>query len=201
MKTRPAVAIRFALALSMLLLAAPATATFAGGDVNFLLGMKPLDKNDWAPVEDQGAFGAEVTFGKETWPVWIAVDYFATAAVEQRVPINVGGFVTSGDITGTTFEFDFGIRKIWGKHRTRPFLGGGVGVVGATFDADVTDDSDQTAAAWAGGGVFWRLGRRFNLGGSVRWSDAKVSLFENDDVQAGGLTYGLILGWGWPISF
>jgi hypothetical protein len=197
MPTRPAIAIRFALALSILLLAAPATAAFAGGDVNFLLGMKPLDKDEWDPVESQGAFGAEVTFGKETWPVWIAVDYFATAAVEERVPINVGGFVTSGDITGTTFEFDFGIRKIWGKNRTRPFLGGGVGVVGATYDADVTDDSDETAAVWAGGGVFWRLGRRFNLGGSVRWSDAQVTLFGND-VQAGGFTYGLLLGWGWP---
>jgi hypothetical protein len=50
---------------------------------------------------------------------------------------------------------------------------------------------------WAGGGVFWRLGRRFNLGGTVRWSDAQVTLFDND-VQAGGVTYGLLLGWGWP---
>ncbi|HET8947552.1 MAG TPA: hypothetical protein VFQ07_11275 [Candidatus Polarisedimenticolia bacterium] len=197
MKTRPASGMHFAVALSICLLAAPAAAAFAGGDVNFLLGFKPLDKNDWGPVEDQGAFGAEVTFGRETWPVWIAIDYFATAAVEERVPINVGGFVTSGDITGTTFELDFGLRKIWGRKKTRPFFGAGVGVVGATYDADVVDDSDQTAAVWAGGGVFWRLGRRFNLGGSVRWSDAQVTLFDND-VQAGGLTYGLLLGWGWP---
>jgi len=197
MTTRRVIGMRFALALSILLLASPVTAAFAGGDANFLLGAKPLDKNDWDPVQDQGAFGAEVTFGRNTWPVWIAVDYFVSAAVEERVPINIGGFVTSGDITGTTFEFDFGIRKIWGKKRTRPFLGGGVGVVGATYDADVTDDSDQTAAVWAGGGVFWRLGRRFNLGGTVRWSDAQVTLFDND-VQAGGVTYGLLLGWGWP---
>jgi hypothetical protein len=196
MKT-PAIGRRFALALSIVLLAAPATAAIAGGDVNVLLGMKPLDESDWAPVEKQGAFGVEVTFGREAWPVWIAIDYFGTAAVEEVVPINVGGIVTFGDITGTTFEFDFGVRKIWGSKRTRPFLGGGVGVVGATFDADIASDSDQTAAVWAGGGVFWRLGRRFNIGGSVRWSDAQVTLFDND-VQAGGFTYGLLLGWGWP---
>jgi len=38
--------------------------------------------------------------------------------------------------------------------------------------------SDQTVGPWAGGGV----------------SDAQVTLFDKD-VQAGGFTYGLLLGW------
>ncbi|HYV20641.1 MAG TPA: hypothetical protein VFC25_16580 [Verrucomicrobiae bacterium] len=61
-----------ALALSLFaLLLAPATA-YAGGDVNFLIGGKPF-MNGWDPVGNQSTFGVEVTFGRETWPVWIAI--------------------------------------------------------------------------------------------------------------------------------
>lgn len=192
--TQRIVSLRSALALLLLVLAAPVGAAFAGGDANILLGVKPLDKDDWAPVEDQGALGVEVTFGKESWPVWIAIDYFATADVEED--IQVFGF-GGQDIVGSTVEFDLGVRKIWGKKKTRPFLGGGVGLIGATLDLDIDDDSDATAGLWINGGVFWRLGSRFNIGGTVRYSDAEVTIF-GQDVQAGGLTYGLLLGWGWP---
>jgi hypothetical protein len=194
--TRPVI-LKSALALLLLVLAAPMSAAFAGGDANILLGIKPLDEDEWAPVEDHGAIGAEVAFGREAWPVWIAIDYFATAGVQENVPVTVFGFTSTQDIEASTVEFDLGIRKIWGKHRTRPFLGGGVGLIGATLDLGVDDDSDATAGLWAGGGVFWRLGSRFNIGGTVRYSSAELEIFDRD-VEAGGFTYGLLLGWGWP---
>ena len=188
-----------ALVLSMfLLLFAPATA-FAGGDANFLIGLKAVDEDDWTPVDDQGAFGVEVTFGKEAWPVWIAIDYFGSSEVEEDLAIDVGGFTFIEDLTGSTFELDLGARKIWGNHvrKTRPFLGGGVGLIGGEIDADIVSDDDTTLGLWVGGGVFWRLGSRFNIGGSVRYSQGEITLFDSD-IQAGGLTYGLLLGWGWP---
>ena len=46
------------------------------------------------------------------------------------------------------------------------------------------------------GGIFWRLGKRFNLGLEARFSAAQVKL-SGRDVQAGGVSVGLILGWGW----
>jgi hypothetical protein len=195
--TRPVI-LKSALALLLLCMAAPVSAVFAGGDVNFLLGYKPMDEDFWGPVDSQGAFGAQVTFGREAWPVWIAIDYFVSTAVEERVPVNVFGFTSDQDIAGATVEFDLGIRKIWGKGKhTRPFLGGGIGLVGGTLDLDIVDDSDYTAAPWADAGVFWRLGRRFNIGGTVRYSKADVTIFD-EDVRVGGFTYGLLLGWGWP---
>ncbi len=46
------------------------------------------------------------------------------------------------------------------------------------------------------GGAFWRLGKRFNIGVDVRLSTGEVRIF-GEDVQAGGVTTGLLLGWGW----
>jgi len=44
--------------------------------------------------------------------------------------------------------------------------------------------------------LFWRLGKRFNIGLDVRYSKAEITLF-NVDVDAGGTHAGLLLGWGW----
>ena len=60
-------------------------------------------------------------------------------------------------------------------------------------------ENDVSPGAWIGGGIFWRLGSRFNLGAAARISGAPVTL-ANEDVEAGGLSYGLILGWGWPAA-
>lgn len=197
--TRRTTASGIALVLTAFFLVDPA---LAGGNANFLLGVKSLDEDDWRPVEDQAAFGAEVTFGKETWPVWIALDYFESFKEEEDVPIDLGGFVIVRDVEGGTMELDLGVRKIWGQRwgkerKTRPYLGGGVGLNGARFDADVVSDEDYSIGLWAGGGIFWRLGSRFNIGATARWSKAQVALF-GEDGEAGGLTYGLLLGWGWP---
>jgi len=197
--TRRTTASGIALVLAAFFLIDPVV---AGGDANFLLGVKSLDEDNWAPVEDHVAFGAEVTFGKETWPIWIALDYFESAREKKDVPIDLGGFVVARDLEGNTLELDLGVRKIWGQgwgkeKRTRPYLGGGVGLMGAHFDAEFSSDEDFSLGVWAGGGIFWRLGSRFNIGATVRWSKAQVELFGVDG-EAGGLTYGLLLGWGWP---
>ena len=53
------------------------------GNVNFVLGLKALDEDDWAPVEDQGEFGALISWGKEGWPVHIAIDVLGTFGTEE----------------------------------------------------------------------------------------------------------------------
>jgi outer membrane protein with beta-barrel domain len=182
------------LPLAVLLLA-PAM-TFADGNANFLIGTKHLDSDDWEPLEDQDALGLELTFGKSTWPINIAVDLFSTSATEDDFTVNLGLPVTV-DLEGSTMELDLGARKVWGKNMTRPFLGGGLAVISADLDAEIDQDDDVGMGLWVGGGVFWRIGSRFNIGGSVRYSDVNVNLFDVDG-DAGGLTYGVILGWGWP---
>ena len=187
-----------AVAWSMLaLLLAPATA-YAGGDANFLIGGKPF-MDGWDPVGNQSTLGIEVTFGRETWPVWIAIDSFGSDKTAKNITFNLDGTLFTDDIVGSTGELDLGVRKIWGRHKTRPFVGGGVGLISAELDLGGATDTADKVGPWVGGGVFWRLGSRFNIGVTTRWSDANVTVFGND-LQAGGFTGGVLIGWGWPAS-
>ena len=179
---------------TVLTLAAPAR-TLAGGwtgDANFIFGQKALDESDWPPVENQDLFGVEVSWGGRNWPIQIATDLFGSYKEDSEA-----------GITGKTSEFGVGIRKIWGHGHVHPYLGGGAAFVYGAAELDfsgiIVKDSDTSIGAWAGGGVFWRLGSRFNLGLAARYSQAKVTLFDSD-LEAGGYGGGLILGWGWPAA-
>ena len=175
----------------------------ADGHVNFFIGQKSLDGDDWEPVEDQFEFGAVMSFGQDDWPVHIAVDVLVSADEETVFDPFIGGNVK---VTGATFEVAAGVRKIWKKGRVLPYLGAGVGVISAGLEVDdgfvSVDGEDAGFGVWAGGGVFWRLGSHFNLGLDARYSSAEVDLDFGSgivarDVSAGGLHYGLVAGFGW----
>ena len=175
-----------------------ASAASAGPQVNFFLGQKALDSGEWDPIDVQTELGAVLTFGREGWPVGIAADVLV-AGEDGTLPGAV-------DVKGTTYEIASGVRKIWGKKAFHPFAGAGVTIVGARVQLEnavaSVDDSDLSVGPWIDGGVFWRLGMRFNLGVDVRWSRADVDLdfgqgIPSPEMNAGGLHYGLLLGFGW----
>jgi len=174
----------------------------ADGHVNFFLGQKSLDGDDWAPIDDQFEFGVVMSFGQDDWPVHIAVDVL-TSVGEKTLSDSFAGDVT---FTGSTFEIDTGVRKIWKKGKVLPYIGGGIGIIGAATTVDAgfasVDAVDATFGLWAGTGVFFRLGSNFNIGLDLRYSNAEVDLdFGNaavaQNVSAGGFHYGLLLGFGW----
>ena len=45
---------------SILTMAAAAQPALAGGNANFLFGLRALDEDDWEPIEEQGVFGVTV---------------------------------------------------------------------------------------------------------------------------------------------
>jgi len=170
-------------------IAHPAPAQAAGkGDVNFIIGTKSLDKGDWDPVDNQGAFGAEVTWGGARWPISFATDLVGSSNGSDLLGVR---------FDGETMELAFGLRKIWEAGVARPYLGGGVTRIGARKKQGANEETDTALGGWVGGGIFWRLGSRFNIGVAGRVSRGKVTLF-NKDIEAGGATVGGILGWGWP---
>ena len=67
-------------------------------------------------------------------------------------------------------------------------INGEVEALGASYDDDGT-------GFWVDGGVFWRLGRRFNAGFEARVSRGEISLFDTD-LEAGGEHIGFVLGFG-----
>jgi len=173
------------------------------GDVNFLAGVKSLKKSDWKPVETQAEVGAEISFGKVNWPVLVAIDVMGSAG-HDSVPVYdyYSGYFYNTNVKAHTEELGVGIRKIWApkNHAIRPYIGAGIGVARADLKFDVgpvsVSDSDTGFGGWANGGVFWRLGPKFNLGLDVRYSNANVTIL-NTRTSAGGIHYGLVLGWGW----
>jgi len=180
---------------------APAHAD-ATGNVNFFLGQKKLSSSDWEPVDTQGEFGAIMSFGQKEWPIDIAVDVLVSSAKEDAYDSLIGSYT----ITGTTYEIDFGVRKVWGKKATRPYVAAGLGFIGAGAELDAgytsIDANDSAFGYWVDAGIFWRLGSHFNIGLDLRYSGADVDLDFGSgavaqNINAGGFSYGLLLGFGW----
>ena len=181
------------IALAMTSVAAPA---MAGGNANFILGTRGLDKDFWTPVNGQFVIGAQVDFGKMTWPIHL----------ETGIQVSVGAeedFIGTADVYGSVAELDFGVNKTWElKGPARPFIGGGLAAVGAAYTIEAPlgdiDDDDDGGGAYFHGGVFWRLGKRFNIGIDGRFLvGTKITLF-GEEGDADYVQLGMILGWGWP---
>ncbi len=169
-----------------------AHANGSSGNVNFFLGTKTLDSDDWGPFDEQAAFGVLVDFKQKNWPISMAIDILGSLDRET-----VAGIETEG----RTSEFDIGIRKIWevSGSSIRPFIGGGLAFINADLKTSTpvtVSVSDSGTGIWLNGGVYWTLGQHFNLGLQARYSKAEVS-FSGFDVEAGGIHAGLMLGYHW----
>jgi opacity protein-like surface antigen len=185
---------------AVLLAPSAALAGKRSGNVHFFVGAKLLDSNDWGDLDDHSAFGAEMSWGNTDWPISIATDLFVSATVDTRP--------TDFELVGGTIELDLGVRKIFELGRTRPYVGGGIAfgtgiiafdcIVGTFSDCVDEEDSGSGVGAWLNAGVAWRLGKRFELGLSTRWSTVNADGIYLQDRDAGGFQYGLLIGWGWP---
>lgn len=180
------------LAVALTLFFISANANAWTGNVNFFLGGKTLEENDWAPVDQQAEFGVLVDFKQQNWPVSIALDFLGSVDEATELGVN---------FEGSTSEFDVGVRKIWevSGSSIRPYVGGGLAFVNAEFKGTAfttISQDDNGTGIWLNGGVYWTLGQHFNLGLDLRYSQADVTLF-GVDIDAGGTHAGVILGYHW----
>src|SRR5258705_3044776 len=162
------------------------------GDANLLVGRKALHGGGWDPVNRQSEFGAEVTWGKNEWPIRIATDLLMSSQKKTE---------SGDDLKGSTTEFDLGFCKIWDKKHLHPFFGGGMAVLTGnlkTTSAGVSDEERRNSSGvWAGGGAFWRFGPHLNLGAEARVSTGVIKV-SGQASDAGGLHVGIGLGFHWP---
>ena len=186
-----------AVVLAAAVLSGAARASSSGwkGDADILIAGKSLDKNQWAPTDQQGEIGLLSNWQGPEWPIALAVDLLSAS---RNATISSGGFTGQ---KGKTSEFDLGVRKIWRPDaRFRPFAGGGFALASGEIDktgpAGTISDKDSGVGIWLNGGVFWTLSEAFNLGFDVRISGAQVRLF-GSDVSAGGFHLGLLAGYHW----
>jgi len=203
--------------VSLALLAAPALA--GGGDANLWVGKKLIsdetleDQN----VDDPTQWGAWISL--DLGPVALAIDLLISGADDSRT--DTEDIISSTVRTDVDIlELDLGVRKFWGQ-KARPYIGGGLAI--AKADAQVTeqlsigivtlpavtllDNGDTGLGYWLNGGFIYTIGKSFNLGADLRYSDASVTLQPTDlapdetapslDVDAGGFQFGVMLGFHW----
>jgi opacity protein-like surface antigen len=154
-----------------------------------------------------------MSFGKHEWPVMLAVDILGSAADDTFSYYYYDyaysyGYNEDVDFHASTFELDLGARKTWefANSNIRPYIGGGLAGISGHVSVDVDtpfgsasdSQSDTGLGYWVGGGIYWKLGQKLNLGFNARYSSADVEFdrFDTGKVDAGGTHVGLLLGWG-----
>lgn len=128
-----------------------------------ILGQRGLDRDLWAPVEDQITVGAEcVVVSKDTGLGWeTAIQYSYDDATVGAV-----------DVKSTTDELSVGGRyELVGK-QVRPFVGAGLALVKAEMEVSnggsSASEDDVSVAGYAHAGLEIPLGERFFVGLDVR---------------------------------
>lgn len=181
-------------AVALLAVALASAPAFAGGNANFIFGTRSLSDDLWDPLDDQGVFGANVDFGKNGWPVNLEGGLYVSYDDDEIFGV---------DVEATITELSFGVNKTWSPHRNiHPYVGGGLTRVDAEIQVDLggisASEDDSSIGLYGHGGVYWRIGSRFNIGGDiriVRGTDINLAGLEGD---ADYEQFAILLGWGWP---
>ena len=186
----------------MIVIALAAAPALAEGNANFLIGARQLDEDVWEPLDQHTAFGATVDFGGAEWPIHVEAGFHLSGDEEE---VFDDSLLLEGELTLGVAEFSFGVNKTWEPGGSiRPFVGGGLSSVAADLELDTpigdADDDDSSLGAYVHGGVFWRLGKRFNIGFDARILTGTDLTILDEDVDVDYVQGGLLLGFGWPAS-
>ena len=164
------------------------------GNISGYIGQKSLDDDDWGDIDRQGSLGLMFDFKKQSWPVSIALDVIVSGNEHEK-----DGIKTEGG----SLELDLGVRKIFelSNSSIRPYIGGGLALIGAgaknTVGGSIISDEDDTGTgAWIGGGMYYAATKSLNIGLDLRYSQAEVTLLD-EDVEAGGFHTGITMGYHW----
>lgn len=183
------------------LLATQTASAATTGNLNFFLGAKALNQDDWL-ADEHGEFGMLLDIGADNWPVRLAIDILGSSGeFDGPVYSYQDNAIHYYEERVETSELDLGVRKYWhAGGNMHPYLGGGLALVrleasGRLDGGSRYRDSGSGTGLWLGGGIQWRL-EQFNLGFSIRSSLARVEL-DSGDYQGGGGHAGLLLGFRW----
>jgi outer membrane protein with beta-barrel domain len=174
------------------------------GSVDFFAGQKELDRNftESNNMEEQDALALFTDWGSSNSQWRLAVDVLAGSKDVNDDALNV-------KLDGSTGEIGAGARWYPMKEsHWMPHLGAGLALVSGKVETnqpgpgsvDLAFD-DSKLGYWTDGGIAYRFGEHFKLGGRIRYSDAKLEIKDNFDnvreVNAGGLSYGVTAGATW----
>jgi opacity protein-like surface antigen len=157
------------------------------GNINFVMGSKSLDEDDWKPLEAQAEFGVNFDFGSKSWPIRFDIGYLKSS---DEVDIYDSFYDITLNSEASTSELRLGVKKIWEPTLTmRPYVSGGLAMINAKIKTSAlgfSDSEDDSAVGlYVNGGIYWTVASSFNLGFELGYSKAKVTIY-GYDAEAGG---------------
>ena len=187
----------FALALAFVVVSS-AKAEDMSGNVQFFVGQRWLG-DDWKPANQPAIFGVEVDFAPASSPIRVALaNMIAGDSVNTPGPI----LGQTGNIDVAFFELSAGF--LWvpvKKGVARPYLGGGVVLMGAGLGSDWnfwdSGDHDHSFGFYENVGVYFKVGDTFNIGMDGRFVQGTKFTFANQDVDGDYEQVSLLLGFSW----
>jgi len=164
-------------------------------NLNLGLGMKFLDKSNWANTAQHTEFRFAFDFRQRRWPINIALDYMHS--MSKNVYQWSDAESRSVRKQQTSDEINVGVRKIFDRKllSMRPFVGGGFGYISTNLDY-IVDLNEGNIGLWLNGGTYWELDRHFNVGTEFLWSTAKVPVGLRE-ANAGGWHVEMLIGYHW----
>lgn len=159
---------------------------------NGVVGRRTVGDKDWEPFHTYSEIGVEGSWGKADEPLMFATDFFASQDSKRD---------GSQTLYSNSYQLQLGLRKIWtfGK-RWNPYGGAGLTLVDTDIERATSSGkeraSDDAYGMWLGGGIFYRIGRNFNLGIAARAS--LMTTYRLFGVDRGGNSthIGVVIGWG-----
>lgn len=183
-----------------LLAALVATPALAGGNANLFVGQRYFFEDDVNDLEldvfdEHIAYGGSVDFEVGDWPVDLVGGLLYSSRDESDDLLGIDGDVSY-------LELSFGVRKTWvANGGPRPYVGGGLARVDSDIELSTSgfsvDADDDDFGIYGEGGLYWRIGKAFNLGWSVRALLGTELELEGEEYPSEYVQVGALAGWGW----
>lgn len=185
-------------ALMALTLASPLELALAEewhGNIGGMIGQTQLKDSDWGSQSRQDAVGLIADFGAPSWPFSLSVDFMGHGDE---------GNTSTHKNEAYAAEAHIGLRKIFdgGNAAFKPYIGAGIALINAEMRSEDKStglsriEEESSTGLWAGVGSYVELGEHFQVGADLRYSEAHVTLFDQER-QAGGLLSTVTAGYYW----
>lgn len=169
------------------------------GNINFLIGKKVLNENDWTPYDSQTEYGVGLDVGGATWPVHVEVAYLSASDDQDISGYDPDLGDVSADAEACTTELRLGAKYIWDSFEIiRPYVAAGIASIKGEVEVDVYGFSesmdDSAVGLYLTGGLYWTIAEHFNVGAEAGYSFANIDL-SGYEVDAGGLHALALIGY------
>jgi hypothetical protein len=174
-------------------------------DLGLTFGIRWTAPDGWDEFARQQSIGAELSWRRPTWPLFLALDLHAGGKTNSEYDPTVKGTVFTND--GTHFEAALGLRWIRASRRFVASLGSGLAYAYGAYAQDtirvvpgqsLPDENGSGVGPWLGAEARVRLGSLYSAGAGARITFARGALYGREVDLGGWQAYVTVVGLTWP---